>query len=233
MNKKYKYLLFDNDGTLMDFAKCEEEALCLAYKLTGLESIKPYSNETLKLYSEINDSWWKKLERKECSREELMIGRFREFFEELGITNIDPQKMSENYPIALSCSHVLFEGAVNLLKSLFEKYDIYIITNGIGFVQKKRISQCDYRDFIKGVYISEELGAVKPEKKYFNKVLEAIGGKADECLIIGDSLSADIKGGNLSLIDTLWFNPDGLKPKEGIAPTYIAKSYDEILSLLL
>ena len=112
-------------------------------------------------------------------------------------------------------------------------YHIYIITNGIGFVQKKRISKCEYLPYIKGIFISEELGAVKPEKEYFSKVLSYINAKKEECLIIGDSLSADIKGGNLSGIDTLWYNPEKLNCKNGINPTFTFHNYSDILSFLL
>ena len=231
--KKYKYLLFDNDGTLMDFKKCEEYAFETAYKRSGAHDIIPYSGEILKLYSEVNDSWWKKLERKECTREELMKGRFKEFLSKLNINSINPETLSNEYPVCLSESCLLFDGAKELLSALYEHYHIYIITNGIGFVQKKRISKCEYLPFIEGIFISEELGAVKPEKEYFSKVLSYINAKKEECLIIGDSLSADIKGGNLSGIDTLWYNPEKLNCKNGINPTFTFHNYSDILSFLL
>ncbi len=231
--KKYKYLLFDNDGTLMNFKKCEEHAFETAYKNSGAHSIIPYSDEILKLYSEVNDSWWKKLERKECTREELMKGRFKEFLTKLNISTVDPEILSEEYPKALSEGSFLYDGAETLLNKLSKEYDIYIITNGIGFVQKKRINKCAYLPYIKGIFISEELGAVKPEKEYFTKVLASINAKKEECLIIGDSLSADIMGGNLSGIDTLWYNPEKLKCKNGINPTFICDNYSDILSFLL
>lgn len=230
---KYKYLLFDNDGTLMDFKKAEEFAFEKTYKSCGCEEFTPYSNNVLKLYSDINDSWWKKLERKECTKPQLMVGRFADFLKAMNITGIKAEALSEAYPKHLSKGGFLFEGAKELVEKLSKHYDIYIITNGIGFVQESRIKECDYYPYIKGVFISELLNAVKPDKEYFDKVLSIINAKESECLIIGDSLTADIKGGNLANIDTLWFNPEKAINNKGVTPTYEAAVYNDILALLL
>ena len=231
--KKYKYLLFDNDGTLMDFKKNEEYALEIAYKLSGAHNEVPYSENVLRLYSEINDLWWKKLERKECTREELMLGRFKDFLIALGVKNVEPEFLSDNYPKCLANGAFLYDGAKELMEELSKVYDIYIITNGIGFVQKSRIEKCEYLPYIKGTFISEEVGAVKPEKEYFDAVLKEINASNDDCLIIGDSLTADIKGGINALIDTVWFNPLKSANKTDVTPTYIAENYTDIIKLLL
>ena len=230
--KKYKYLLFDNDGTLMNFKKCEEHAFETAYKNSGAHSIIPYSDEILNLYSEVNDSWWKKLERKECTREELMKGRFKEFLTKLNISTVDPEILSEEYPKALSEGSFLYDGAETLLNKLSKEYDIYIITNGIGFVQKKRINKCAYLPYIKGIFISEELGAVKPEKEYFDYVVNNIPEKNREnILIVGDSQSSDILGGINSGIDTCWYNPKGDTPKYN--SRFVINSLNELKKLLI
>ena len=50
--------------------------------------------------------------------------------------------------------------------------------------------------------------------------------------MIGDSLTADIAGGNAAGIDTVWYNPDRKENTSPAVPTYEADSYSKILALL-
>ena len=54
MIKRYTTLLFDLDNTLLDFSKTENRAIKSTLFINGL----PNDEETAKLYSKINKSYW-------------------------------------------------------------------------------------------------------------------------------------------------------------------------------
>lgn len=45
--------------------------------------------------------------------------------------------------------------------------------------------------------------------------------------MIGDSLTADIQGGNNAGIDSVWFNPSNIVNETPAVPTYQVKSYEK------
>lgn len=228
-NKKYKYLLFDNDGTIMDFEKSEKVAFKQTFnKLNlGLE----YSEELLKSYSTCNLKWWKKLERGECTKAELIIGRFNSFLQENKL-NADPALMSKYFVGFLSQNNHLIDGALNLLKELSVNYKIYIITNGISKTQHSRIETSPILQYVDKFFISEDTGYEKPHNKFFEYVFEKgnIQNKSD-CIVIGDSLTSDIQGANNFGLDCIWYNPQNLKNTKNDV-TYEAKSIDDIFNYL-
>lgn len=222
---KYTTLLFDADNTLMDFYAAEEAGIkntCTAYGIN-------YTKEIGQLYSAINDSFWKRFEKGDVKREEIKIGRFREFVKAIG-ADIDPEKIAARYIEELSKGKMLLDGALPLCQKLCQKYDMYIITNGNSYVQKKRFSGSGLEPYFKKVFISEDMGVKKPDKAYFDKVLAEISetDKSKIC-IIGDSMSSDILGGINAGVDTCFFNRNG--DERIYEPTYEVISFKEMEKL--
>ncbi|HFC9356132.1 TPA: HAD hydrolase-like protein, partial [Enterococcus hirae] len=81
--------------------------------------------------------------------------------------------------------------------------------------------------------VSEDVGAQKPMKEFFDHVFSQIPQfEKEKTVIIGDSLTSDIKGGNLAGIDTIWFNKNRLPEIPEIVPTYRIDSLAELYPLL-
>lgn len=223
--KKYTTLLFDNDNTLMDFFASEKQAIkntCSAF------GVSP-SEENAALYSSINDGYWKRFEKGEIKREEIKVGRFKSFIEALGM-DINPEEMAERYFEELSLGHELLPGALELCEELSEHYSLHLITNGSTYIQKKRLAASPISKFFGKIFISEEMGVNKPDKAFFDAVINAIEEKdRSKICIIGDSMSSDILGGINSGIDTCFFNRDGGEIK--YQPTYEVKSFEEMKEL--
>lgn len=215
----YKNLLFDMDMTILDFNMAERQALSGALKHLGVEP----TEEILQRYNEINLSQWKLLEKGELTREELKVRRFRLLFEEMGI-DIDPKEGAANYEPRLAQGSYYMEGARELLEKLQGQYAMYIVSNGTASIQHSRIAGADLAKYFDDIFISEEVGYNKPDRRFFDFCFEAIEkrqGKPicrEETVIIGDSLTSDIQGGNQAGIDTVWFYPKGDKPLSGFAP---------------
>ncbi len=187
---KYTTILFDSDDTLLDFKASERQAIYRAFEKAGL----PFDEEIRAVYSEINHSLWKALERGETTTAELLVERFRRLFERYGY-DYDPKEMNDLYFHCLSDTAFTMEGAVEILEYLKDRYELDIITNGVGYIQTARLSNADIRKYIKHLFISGEIGVSKPHKGFFDHVLSHIDEKdKSRILVVGDSLTSDIKG---------------------------------------
>lgn len=221
-------VLFDLDDTLFDFHKAEKIALTKTLVHFGIDP----TEETLALYSTINAAHWKRLELGEISREEVKVGRYRELFETIGV-ECDPVKATAYYESMLAIGHYFMPGAPELLEELYRKYRLYIVSNGTAKVQEGRIGSSGIAKYMEGIFISQILGANKPDKQFFDICFAEIPDfSLSETVIIGDSLSSDIKGGINAGITTVWFNPKGIENDSDIKPDYTIKELSEVPGLL-
>ena len=221
-------VLFDLDDTLFDFHKAEKIALTKTLVHFGIDP----TEETLALYSTINAAHWKRLELGEISREEVKVGRYRELFKTIGV-ECDPVKATAYYESMLAIGHYFMPGAPELLEELYRKYRLYIVSNGTAKVQEGRIGSSGITEYMDGIFISQILGANKPDKQFFDICFAEIPDfSLSETVIIGDSLSSDIKGGINAGITTVWFNPKGIENDNDIKPDYTIKELSEVPGLL-
>lgn len=221
-------VLFDLDDTLFDFHKAEKIALTKTLMHFGIDP----TEETLALYSTINAAHWKRLELGEISREEVKVGRYRELFKTIGV-ECDPVKATAYYESMLAIGHYFMPGAPELLEELYGKYRLYIVSNGTAKVQEGRIGSSGITKYMDGIFISQILGANKPDKQFFDICFAEIPDfSLSETVIIGDSLSSDIKGGINAGITTVWFNPKGIENDNDIKPDYTIKELSEVPGLL-
>ena len=221
-------VLFDLDDTLFDFHKAEKIALTKTLVHFGIDP----TEETLALYSTINAAHWKRLELGEISREEVKVGRYRELFKTIGV-ECDPVKATAYYESMLAIGHYFMPGAPELLEELYRKYRLYIVSNGTAKVQEGRIGSSGIKKYMDGIFISQVLGANKPDKQFFDICFAEIPDfSLSETVIIGDSLSSDIKGGINAGITTVWFNPKGIENDNDIKPDYTIKELSEVPGLL-
>ncbi len=221
-------VLFDLDDTLFDFHKAEKIALTKTLVHFGIDP----TEETLALYSTINAAHWKRLELGEISREEVKVGRYRELFKTIGV-ECDPVKATAYYESMLAIGHYFMPGAPELLEELYGKYRLYIVSNGTAKVQEGRIGSSGIAKYMDGIFISQILGANKPDKQFFDICFAEIPDfSLSETVIIGDSLSSDIKGGINAGITTVWFNPKGIENDSDIKPDYTIKELSEVPGLL-
>ncbi len=222
-----KNLLFDLDDTLFDFHASEKESLKDTLLHFGIEP----TEEVTSLYSEVNSGQWKLLELGKTTKLKLKIDRYRIFFEKIGV-KIEASLAADFYENRLSKSAILVDGAKELLDTLRGKYRLYLITNGFSVIQRGRIAASGIGGYFDGIFVSEEMGADKPTQAYFDKCFSKIEGfdKA-ESLIIGDSLTSDIKGGVTAGVKTVWYNPKSATASD-IAPDYEIHTLAELTALL-
>ena len=225
----YKFLLFDLDHTLLDFDTAEDVALTQLFKEEGIEDIQAYKD----YYVPMNKSLWKDLEQKRITKAELINTRFAKLFAHFGIIK-DGSYLAERYQFFLAQQGQIFSGAIELLDTLTERgYELYAATNGITAIQTGRLAQSGLAPYFNQIFISEQLKTQKPDALFYEKICQQIDGYSKEkTLMIGDSLTADIQGGNNAGIDTIWYNPHHLENNTQAQLTYEVDSYQDLLDCL-
>lgn len=183
-------------------------------------------------YKALNHHLWREFEKGHMTREEVTGSRFGLLFQQFGKT-IDSLAMEKRYRYYLNQGHDLIEGSRELLETLALQADLYVVTNGVAKTQYQRLADAKILDYFKKIFISEEVGAQKPMKAFFDYIFSHIPNfEKKKTVIIGDSLTSDIKGGNLAGIDTIWFNKNNLPEVPEIAPTYRIDSLKELYPIL-
>ena len=211
-----EFLLLDLDDTILDFHMQEQFAIRKTLSAVGVEP----TDDVCDLYSKINLRHWSMLEKGEITREKLAWHRFSELFEVLGV-EADPHKTSQLYWGNLATGHYFLPGAEETVKALAKKYKLYMVTNGTASVQHSRIASAGLAPFFAGIFISQEIGTDKPAKAYFESCFARIPDFAQEkAMIVGDSLTSDIRGGKNAGIATCWINPKGKTAPPEKKPQY-------------
>ena len=213
-----KVILWDVDGTLLDFKAAEKAAVKECFSLFELGEC---TDEAVARYSAINDIWWERLERKECTRAQTLVGRFRDFFEAEGLDSSIAEAFNEQYQSRLGDTICFCDNSFALLEKLKGSVLQCAVTNGTKVAQDKKLNKSGLIRLFDHIFISEDIGAVKPDTDFFEKVWSAIGRYGrDEVLIVGDSLTSDIKGGNNAGILSCWYNPKGAVNTKDARPDY-------------
>ncbi len=225
-----KVILWDIDGTILDFDKAEYNAIKALFIKHNLGEC---TDDMIKDYSRINKKYWEALERKEMTKPEILVGRFKEFFSCYGIDVEKAEVFNSDYQIALGDTIVFFANALETINALKGKVLQYAVTNGTKTAQTKKLNNSGLKDILDGVFISEDLGVEKPSEEFFKKVFDCIGHyDKSEVIIVGDSLTSDILGGNNAGILTCHFNPYDKPITHQVHIDYSIKDLSEILSIV-
>lgn len=225
----YDIILWDVDATLLDFKKSQEHALTFCFAKYG----HTITQEIAARYDVINDSYWKRLELGEIDKKTVLSGRFIQLFAELDITDIPLEDMQETYQRELGNVYYYLEDSYDLCLSLKGTCRQYIVTNGVASTQRHKLQLAGFDRIMDDIFISEEMGAAKPSPLFFAKCFEKIGAyDKSRMVIVGDSLTSDMRGGSNAGIDTCWYNPRHLKNDTAVHITYEIHTLDEIKTIL-
>lgn len=222
-------LLVDADDTLLDFGKAENNAInaiISKYNLTNYDNMD-------KAFSFINNKMWKLFEQGKIEREDIAWKRFEMLFEEFSVVGHNSRELGEEYKYHLANQGIMLNGAKQWLDNVVQKHELFCVTNGIGFTQDCRFAIAGIDKYFSKVFISERLGARKPQKEFFDIVKQQIPYyDSRSTYIIGDSLTSDILGGKNSGIPAIWFNHKQDCNNTNIQPDYEVNNYEQ-LSLLV
>ncbi len=225
---RYRWLLFDADGTLFDYDRAEMTALRRTFKAFGW----PFRAEYAAAYRRINAALWRDYEKGRIDQDRLRTERFVRLFEAVGPA-LDADAFGRRYLTHLAEATFLTDGAEQLLRTLHGRIGMALITNGLADVQRPRFRRSSIGRYLSPWIISGEVGVAKPDPAIFEIAFQAMGNPPkDRVLIIGDGLTSDIQGGNAFGIDTCWFNPKGKPRPPDVALRYEIRDLWEVLELV-
>ena len=226
---RYDILLWDVDATLLDFKASERWALKEGFKRHG----KTLRDEDIARYSAINDAWWKRFEKGEVTKAELLPGRFADFFSVMGLSDMDPAAFDDYYQGALGEVYFFLDEAYKLVKQLHGRCRQYVISNGTRVAQRKKLALSGLGELMDGIFISEELGEPKPKKEFFDACIKAIPDfDPARTLVIGDSLTSDIRGANNAGLPCCWYNPSRKENDQGLRIDHEIDNLWKLLKIL-
>lgn len=224
----YSTLLFDLDDTLLDFKAAEDQALQKLFAHLNM-TLTP---EIEKYYKTMNHKLWADYEQGKLSRQEVTNGRFQKLFATLG-KDVDGPALDQNYRHYLTQGHQLLGNSRRIIADLANKADLYVVTNGVSETQYKRLEDAKLLPYFKDIFVSEDTGYQKPMPEYFDYVARRIPHfVAQKALVIGDSLTSDIKGANNAGLDSVWLNPEAKQLLPDVQPTYEVKVLDQLYPIL-
>lgn len=230
--KRFTTILWDLDQTILDFDKSMDYALRASFKHLGLT----ITDEIVERYAAINDSYWKRLELGEVTKEEVLIGRFRTLFEELEITQYQAEDIAGYYQEQLGSVAFFLNNSDQVIRCLREKgFKQFVLTNGVNRTQANKMKISGLDQLVDGVFVSELIGYPKPMKEYYDVCFSnpALAGiDRSECLIVGDSLTSDIKGANNAGITACWYNPAAVINDKDVTVDYEIRRLEELYPIL-
>ena len=234
--KKYKVIIFDADHTVIDYLQDEKAVL---KELLPTLGILP-SEETVTECDDISNQTWddaglNSVDSPYIQRHyhRLYVEHTKDLFENLFKrypSDADPKETGLRFLEMLQRPSILCEGAAEVHSTQCGKYELCIATNAMSALQRPRLQSIS--QWIDRVYISEEVGFIKPMPPFFLKILEDLGVKKEDCLMVGDSLSSDVAGANAVGMDSCWLNRSGRENTSGVQPTYEIHRWAELLTLL-
>lgn len=225
-----KAILWDVDGTLLDFSAAEKAAI---QKLFGEFGLGECTDGMVARYSAINDAYWKRLERGEITKAEVLVGRYRDFFSEIGVDPRLAETFNARYQIALGDTVVYRDDSLEIVKALHGRVKQYVVSNGTVIAQAKKLERSRLGEWMDGIFLSEQLGAEKPSPRFFEQVFAALPDiPKEDMLIVGDSLTSDMQGGLNAGVPTCWYNPQSLPRPADMAIAFEIQNLQQIYELL-
>ena len=229
-----KILLWDIDGTLLNFEASERDSIRRLFCEYGFGEC---TDEMLADYSKINRRYWEALERGELTKPEVLIYRFREFFEKYGLNAHVAVDFNAKYQLYLGDTVVFQDGGYETIEKLQGEIIQCAVTNGTKEAQNKKLLTSGLGKLFDYVFISDEIGVEKPNKGFFDvafdKLKHEIGEfNVDDVMIVGDSLTSDMQGGINASIKTCWYNPGGNANNLGLNVDYEIKNVSDVIDIL-
>ncbi len=225
---RYPYLLFDADNTLFSFDEANEHSFRAVCDHAGI----PFTPERFARFARCNDAAWARFDRGELTKDETLREQFRAFSSGEGL-ELDAESCIRVRLDVLGRSTFLMPHALEVVRALREEHRIFLITNAVESVQRGRLGRSELAPLIEEAFISEAAGAAKPSSAYFDYVFAHISGITREnCLVIGDSLTSDIRGANNYGLACCWYNPKALPRPADLRIDYEIRDLRELYEIV-
>lgn len=221
-----KAVLIDIDDTIFDFEKCSKNSFLKTLEKFNLK----FKEEDFSYFNKVNDILWTKQKLGEINIKEVFIKRdylMGKYF------NLDVEKglFNDLFVKFLYDEIEMVDEIEDLLLYLSDKYKIFTASNGIYEMQENRLKKSNLDKYFDNIFVSDKIGFEKPDKKFFQKIMDLTKFSNDDLIMIGDSIKSDIIGAKNSKIKSIYFNKEDKKISDKNF-TYQVKNLSEIKKIL-
>ncbi len=232
---KYTDLFIDYDDTLYDTYGNAVIALKEAFELFHLERYFPDPQVFYDEYWKTNIGLWTQYSKGEITRDTLIIERFRRPLS-VGMgedaTKEKCLEISDRFLDLCASKPGVVSGAHELMQYLQRRgYRMHMCSNGFHEVQYKKLEASHMRNYFHTIILSEDAGANKPSRLFFDYAFKITGASPATTLMIGDNLQTDIMGAQGAGLDTIFYNRFPEHEKSQIA-TYSVTRLKDIMQIL-
>ncbi|XP_074532253.1 N-acylneuraminate-9-phosphatase [Halichoeres trimaculatus] len=233
-----KAVLFDLDNTLIDTSRAGAEALRKTSEL--LKSTLALDDQTISI---IIDKFKQKLFQESFdpsagrSIDEVRVGHWQESIQEAVGSCSSPSLAAQCYYLwknsRLQALHLSPE-ICDLLRKLRHRYKLLLLTNGETQTQREKVEAVGCEEFFDAIVIGGEHSEQKPFVSIFTLCFNMLEVKAQECVMVGDSLDTDIQGGvNAGVRATVWISrAGGAVPGGSVQPDYTISTVLDLPDIL-
>lgn len=221
-----KVVFIDVDNTLLDFDKSAKLSMQKGFEYFGL----PFEDFMFDRFRTINLDMWIEMEKGNITKEELIRTRWQNVFDDLGLKACGVA-FEEKFRILLNEIAIEVDGAKDALAYLASKYTVCVASNAPYEQQLHRLGSADMLKYIDKVFVSEKIGFPKPRKEFFDACFWGSQYRPEDTIMIGDSLTADIKGARDYGMKTCWYNHYN-ENTDNKDCNYIISSLNEIKHIL-
>jgi putative hydrolase of the HAD superfamily len=235
---KIKALLFDFDETLLINEASTVSAVRASWE--SIQSLAPgiSLDEVVNAYMSSRDEFWTRADEQimdilQSPKEDIRFNLWKMTLEKLNLTNHELLPiLVEKFGETRYNTWELYPDSLEILDQLKHEYRLVMITNGVPEIQWGKINKVNVKTYFNPIIISGEIGVSKPDPEYFKLVLNQLQLRADECVVIGDSVRNDVGGAKNTGIISVWINRDNLLPRPSIQPDFEIHALKELLPIL-
>jgi putative hydrolase of the HAD superfamily len=210
---RYKAILFDLDGTLIDFRACEFNSLKSAVASAGISFAGNLTWEKFwETYTPLKSYYWGKRTNGELTREEAIENSIRDTLVTLGLEQSPLCSIAKTYVRSFVRANYLQPGVHETLRLLKDRVALGLVTNGYRDAQRGRAEASGLVPYFETIVVSEEVGCEKPDPRIFEIALCELDMKASDALYVGDSIEYDYKGALAAGIDFCLYDPLNARP---------------------
>lgn len=212
----YRNVIFDLYGTLIDI-RTDEYSLDFWRKAVQVFAMGGASFSPGELRTSYNKYVRRAYRRQRLSHPTLrhldidLLQVFRQLYKDKGIDADEmllrdtAQKFRQD-----STKHIrLYDGVPELLKGLRDAgRKIYLLSNAQESFTIPEMDELGILGCFDGIMISSEEGVCKPQKQFFQKLLEKYHLDPKECVMVGNDKDSDIRGAASVGIDGVYIHQD-------------------------
>lgn len=227
-----KNIVFDLDNTLIDFQYTDAYAIECLFKNLGIS----FSKEDYDRYFQFQLDYWYKFENTdqiidpgEMERIDYVRSRlFQLFFQQHNISIEKGYELMQLYNQQLGVKNILFEYVDEVLKHLYQEYNLFIASNGPREAQIRKLKNTNIQQYFQDLITAEDCGYPKPKKQFFDSMIQRFSINPQETVLVGDSLTSDIAGANNNNIFSIWYNRNGINNTTLIKPNHEIRDLREL-----